>query len=357
MSLVEQLKQISLQTKSLDNVQTEEATKHSLVLPFIQALGYNVFNSQEVIPEFTADVADKKGEKVDYAIKQGDKVAMLIECKHHTTKLSKEHTAQLYRYFSVVDARFAILTNGITYQFYADLDKDNKMDDKPFFTFDITTDIKESKIHQINELEKFAKSSFDEESILDTAKSLKYANAIKKILSEELNEPSDQFIKFFASQIYEGSRITQKVIEELRIVVKETRKQFINDKIHERLESAQRLDNQDRQAEQEKQKSMDEVSENKEPTLTEEENEGFYTIKSILREVLDVSRLTIEPVSNGSVIRLDNNIQKFICRFHFNIRNKYLIIGKEKERNDIESVDDIYKCAEKIKKAASLYND
>ncbi len=46
---------------------TEEATKHALVLPFIQALGYDVFNPMEVVPEYTADFGLKQGEKVDYA--------------------------------------------------------------------------------------------------------------------------------------------------------------------------------------------------------------------------------------------------------------------------------------------------
>lgn len=48
-------------------------------MPFISALGYDVFNPTEVIPEFTADVGTKKGEKVDYAIKKDDKIIILIE--------------------------------------------------------------------------------------------------------------------------------------------------------------------------------------------------------------------------------------------------------------------------------------
>lgn len=100
----------------LPHIQTEEATKHTFVMPFIAALGYDVFNPIEVIPEFIADVGVKKGEKVDYAIKKDDKIVMLVECKHHTDTLSIERTSQLYRYFAVTESRFALITNGYQVQ-------------------------------------------------------------------------------------------------------------------------------------------------------------------------------------------------------------------------------------------------
>ena len=84
---------------------TEEAAKNALVMPFLQALGYNVFNPSEVVPEFTCDVGTKKGEKVDYAIFDGGKISMLIECKPCNTELSLNNASQLFRYFSVTDAR------------------------------------------------------------------------------------------------------------------------------------------------------------------------------------------------------------------------------------------------------------
>ena len=52
-----------------DAIQTEEATKTAFVMPFISTvLGYDVFDPLEVVPEFTADVGIKRGEKIDYAI-------------------------------------------------------------------------------------------------------------------------------------------------------------------------------------------------------------------------------------------------------------------------------------------------
>lgn len=107
---------------------TEEAAKTALVMPFIQALGYDVFNPSEVVPEYVADVGTKKGEKVDYAIRRGDDIVMLIEAKPVKASLSIENASQLYRYFSVTKARIAVLTNGVVYRFFSDLDEPNKLD-------------------------------------------------------------------------------------------------------------------------------------------------------------------------------------------------------------------------------------
>ncbi len=103
--------------KLANHLQTEEATKNALVMPFIAALGYDVFNPKEVVPEFTADVGTKKGEKVDYAIMRDGETIILIECKKANGDLSQENMSQLHRYFTVTKARITILTNGIHYRY------------------------------------------------------------------------------------------------------------------------------------------------------------------------------------------------------------------------------------------------
>ena len=86
--------------KQLPHCETEEATKNALILPFISALGYDIFNPTEVLPEFTADVGIKKGEKVDYAILKEKAPLIIFECKRAGTDLSQVHASQLYRYFA-----------------------------------------------------------------------------------------------------------------------------------------------------------------------------------------------------------------------------------------------------------------
>ena len=202
MDFIEKVQDIAQRIpKTLDYIQTEEATKSAFVMPLIQALGYDIFNPLEVVPEFTADHGTKKGEKVDYAVKKDDSIVMLIECKWCGKTLDGCHASQLYRYFSVTEARFGILTNGIQYQFFSDLDEPNKMDSKPFFEFDML-DFDEQKV---DELKKFTKTTFDLDNILTTASDLKYTNAIKKVFREELDNPSVEFVRYFAKKVYNGS--------------------------------------------------------------------------------------------------------------------------------------------------------
>ena len=218
--------------KQLPHCETEEATKNALTLPFIIALGYDVFNPTEVLPEFTADVAGiKKGEKVDYAILKEKVPLIIFECKRAGTDLSQVHASQLYRYFaSVPGVRFGILTNGIDYRFYSDLDALNLMDDKPFFEFSIL-DIQE---RHVIELQKFTKPSFNLDEILTTANDLKYTAAIQKLIAKEFESPSDGLARFFAKQVYTGV-LTQPVREHFRELTKTSLIRFLNDSINERL--------------------------------------------------------------------------------------------------------------------------
>jgi hypothetical protein len=180
---------------------TEEATKTAVVLPLIQALGFDVFNLEEVTPEFVADVGIKKGEKIDFAIKLNGKTAALIEVKPISMPLGTAQYSQLFRYFSTVEARLGILTNGKEIWFFSDIDEKNKMDKKPFFVFDLQN----FDERQVNELARFQKSNFDIEEILEAASNLKYVKSAAAAISRQLNEPDDDFVRFFGKQIHEGT--------------------------------------------------------------------------------------------------------------------------------------------------------
>ncbi|HEU5375954.1 MAG TPA: type I restriction endonuclease, partial [Ktedonobacteraceae bacterium] len=195
MDFIEVLQNLSskiLKQKNL--IQTEEATKNAFIMPFISALGYDVFDPSEVIPEFIADVGIKKGEKVDYAIKQDGKIIMLFECKGCNGVLDDGHASQLYRYFSVTEARIAVLTDGIIYKFYTDIEQPNKMDSRPFMEFNML-DIQEPLVA---ELKRLTKQAFNLEAILTVASELKYTREIKHILNDQLNAPSEEFVRFLA---------------------------------------------------------------------------------------------------------------------------------------------------------------
>lgn len=152
MDFIDQLKALAAKVPALcDVLKTEEATKNALVMPFIQILGYDIFDPTEVVPEFVADVGIKKGEKVDYAIKKEGQIIMLFECKHCGGDLSIKHASQLFRYFSTTEAKIGVLTNGVIYRFFTDLEAPNKMDEKPFLEVDML-DLNETVVGELKKL-------------------------------------------------------------------------------------------------------------------------------------------------------------------------------------------------------------
>lgn len=222
MDFKDSIKQLSERVLKLkDNLQTEEATKTALIMPFIQMLGYDVFNPLEVMPEYTCDIGTKKGEKIDYAIIKEDSPIILIECKHWKQDLTL-HDNQLLRYFHVSNAKFGILTNGIIYRFYTDLETPNKMDEKPFLEIDLL-DIKHP---DIEEVKKFHKTYFDLENILSSANELKYTRELKCLVNSEFQNPSTDFVKLFAKQVYDGL-LTQKMLEQFTVKKYTTMKQIL----------------------------------------------------------------------------------------------------------------------------------
>ena len=201
-------------------------------MPFLNLLGYDIFDPTEVIPEFVADVGIKKGEKVDYAVKKDDKIIMLFECKHCGGDLNIKHASQLFRYFAVTEARIAVLTNGLIYRFFTDLEAPNKMDEKPFLEVDMT-DLNEVAI---NELKKLRKESFNIDDIIASAGELKYTRQIKRLISEQIDKPSDEFVKLFASKVYDGV-LTPARKDYFSDLTRRSFKQLISERINDRLKA------------------------------------------------------------------------------------------------------------------------
>ena len=353
MDLVDKIKDLASRIpKQMEFIQTEEATKNAFIMPFISALGYDVFNPIEVIPEFTADIGTKKGEKVDYAIQKDDDIIILMECKWSGADLHHEHASQLYRYFSATEARFGILTNGIIYQFYSDIDEPNKMDSKPFFTFNLL----EFQNHQIKELKKFTKAAFSLDDILTTASTLKYTGAIKRVLGQELKNPSELFVRFFVSQIFDG-RLTKPVIEQFTPIVQEAHQQFIKEKLNERLSSALSASESNSVEEPTNEEKEDTVEDDNGIVTTEEEIEGYNIVKAILRQALDVKRVMMRDTKSYCGILLDDNNRKPICRLHFNYSQKYLgiLTMKKEEKIAIENVNDIFNYSKQLLSTVAEY--
>ncbi|TVL10754.1 restriction endonuclease [Shewanella algae] len=353
MDFIERIQALSKRIPQISaSLQTEEATKNALVMPFLSSvLGYDVFNPDEVLPEYTADTPTKKGEKVDYALMKDGEVLMLIECKKYNEKLSIKHASQLFRYFSVTKARIAILTNGVQYLFFTDLDAPNKMDEKPFLVLDLEN-IDE---HIVPEVKKLTTSTFDMESIVNAAGELKYLSDIKRIISDQFKNPEEEFVRFFASRVYDGM-LTPKVKQQFTEITAKALKQFMKDGINERLKSAMG----DRATDDvEEVSGSDGEIENKPRIITtEEEVEGYNVIKAILRQKVDVSRITGRDTQSYFGVLLDNNNRKPICRLHFNTKQKYLGLmdhEKNETRHPLDSVDDIFLHSEALLQTITFY--
>ncbi len=359
MDFVDQLQELAAKASKICNLlQTEEATKNALVMPFIKILGYDIFDPTEVIPEFIADVGIKKGEKVDYAIQKDGKIIMLFECKHCGGDLSISHASQLFRYFSVTDARIAVLTNGIVYRFFTDLEAQNKMDEKPFLEINLL----ELNNSLVAELKKLTKAAFNIDDLMTTAGELKYTQQIKRLLAEQLENPSDEFVKLVASKAFSGV-MTPNRREYFSGIAKRAFRHLINEQIDLRLKSAMSettsVETNSISAETEKDLTQDnEPSRENLVETTKEELEGFYIVKSLLRDIVDPNRITHRDTQSYMGILLDDNNRKPLARLHFNRVQKYLGIfdeNRKEERVPIQNLDEIYQHAEKMRRVFAFY--
>lgn len=358
MDFIDQLRVLSSRVAAnKDNLQTEEATKNAMIMPLIQILGYNVFDPLEVTPELVADVGTKKGEKVDYAILRDGKPIILFECKKSGADLNINHASQLFRYFHVTEARFGVLTNGLVYKFFTDLEQPNKMDAKPFFEFNIL-DFKE---RDVDELKKFAKSAFDLDTILTTANDLKYTRAIQTKLAEWMTNPSEEVVRLLSAELLGSKRFTPAVKDQFTVITKRAFEQFLGERINERLKGAmtpEKVTFVEKPLVAEQQ--PDSSSSNESNVVTSsEELEGFHTIRAIVRNLVPTKRVVMRDAQSYCAILLDDNNRKPVCRLRFNNTQK-LKLGlfngqKEEEQVALESVDDLYNYAEQIRATVALY--
>lgn len=349
------LEQLHQRVDSLkDQINTEEATKNAFIMPFIQILGYDIFNPTEVIPEFVCDIGTKKGEKVDYMIKRDGEPILIIECKHWKENVDA-HNSQLHRYYHVSKARFGVLTNGHIYNFYADLERPNIMDEKPFFTLDLSN----LKGSSMRILENFTKNGYNIEGILDSAEALKYIKAIRIEFEKELQAPSDEIVKLLVNRFFDKP-LTATRMTTFREYTKKAFSNSINDSINFRLKNALNINETIPSKEIESVTPIDENNETPKFVTTQDEIEGAQIVKAILREVVPSSRIAFRDTQSYFGVLLDDNNRKPICRLHFNSAStKYIELfhnGKDNgEKKLLSSLDDIYNFKKEILETVKNY--
>ncbi len=360
MTLREQLVTLRARAERSAELLTEEATKNALIMPALKALGYDVFDPSIVIPEFTADFGVKKGEKVDYALRIGGEIQILIECKPVQADLSTSHASQLYRYFSVTKARFGILTNGREWRFFTDLDSPNKMDDKPFFIFSIN----DYNDQDLLEFEKFSAGSFSVDGIIAAASDLKLKSLISETLRKEFSAPSDEFARMIARRIH-GGNLTAEVRTRFASLIVACVADILRDQANQRLKDAI-----DRPSSATVSVAIpaslppvavvntaEAVGQPEGIKTTEEELEAFRIIRAILRKDVDFKRIAIRDAASYCAVLLDDNNRKPIARLYLEGKRKRVGIFRDKTetRHDIEGVDDLYSLADALVAAVRTY--
>jgi hypothetical protein len=340
-------------------IETEEATKNAFVMPFISTvLGYDVFNPAEVIPEFTADVGTKKGEKIDYAVSHGGQIQLLIEVKKINDPLRIEHASQLFRYFAVTHARIAVLTNGEVYQFYTDLDAPNRMDAKPFLVLDFAA-LDETLLP---ELAKLTKESFDLDSVISAAGELKYIGQLKRVLAAQFKQPEDEWVRFLTTRVYDGS-FTQRVREQFVPLVVKAAGQFLTEQVNDRLKNA--LGGPDSYvsvssgtpeagpvAEERPVDAAGDV------VTTERRSRGTGSCGPSSAAEVPVARVVARDTKTYCGVLLDDNNRKPIARLWLNRSRKYLGVfdeNKVETRLPIDDVQDIYTHAHLLRQTVARY--
>jgi len=358
MDFADKLTSLARRTDRVEHLQTEEATKMALVVPFIAALGYDVYDPLEVVPEFTTDVGTKKGEKVDYAIFKDGEPIMLFECKKVGVNLEKVSASQLYRYFSVSKARVGVVTDGVIYRFFSDLEADNKMDERPF----LEVDVRSIDDFAVAQLKRFAKAVFDLDDLLGAAEQLKYSKAMRAYLEKELQSPSDELVRLVASQVYEG-RFGKRVVDKFRPIVRSAFSGLIHDRIERRLQAALASEDGDAPApgptaEGEVVAADTEelpegvVSVDGDVVTTQEEVDAYHIVRAIVSELVAPERVAMRDAKSYCSVLFDDNNRKPICRLRFNNRERLVLGTFDSEKNetkyDLDSVQDIFACRDDL---------
>ena len=260
--------------------------------------------------------------------------------------LERKHLSQLFRYFTVTSAKFGILTNGRIFEFYTDLEEPNKLDQKPFFRFDLL----EVNSNAILELSKFEKSSFDVERILANAERLKYISAVKQVISSEFEEPSDEIVRIIAGKVHEG-RITAHVRDQVGSAIKSAYKDVLRDAVQQRLSSALKKTSEIDENVEEEQADTGGV------VTTQDEVEGMMIIRAIVCEVIDPTRVTLRDSKSYCAILIDDNNRKPLCRLHFDRKQWQLSLfdSDEEVRVDVSGLSDIYKHSKRLRTTAQKY--
>jgi hypothetical protein len=226
-----------------ERAENEAATRLFLIMPFLQLLGYDPYDPDEIVPEADASFSDKFKNKVDYAIYQNKEPVIAIETKK-VGNLSESNKGELKGYFNAMPSvKLGILTNGISYQLYSDASRANMMDDQPFVIIDLE-EIAQDRISDsvFDALLKLRKGVFNPENVGKDAQRKLYINAYLTVLEKAFKTPQKELVRTLMDLAQIQGNKTAKLVDEQTAVIAEAMRTFFDKKLLERVGFADRGD-------------------------------------------------------------------------------------------------------------------
>lgn len=325
------LTELSSKASILKNqITNEESTKTSLILPFFRMLGYDIENPQIISPEYTVGA-----DKVDYSIMQNSMPLLFIEAKNVKENLNK-HVDQAKKYFNNSDVKIICLTNGLIYNFYSDMNKDNEMDNDPF----LSLNIEKITDYEIQYLKQLSIDNFTMENYNDIIYHIK----ITEFIRHQLENPSEEFVRFVTNNI-SSRRKTKKFLDRLRKLIFKSMENVLNIISG----SSTIVFNPE---------GCKSKASNSQAVTTEEELEGYKIIVSILSKVFSIDNLSFKDTTSYFSIIADKKPGQWIARLCLGTKKKSILLpdgSRNGCRYYLNSIEDLYKYEDEILESASKY--
>ena len=316
--------------KATEKCANEAQTRLYLIEPIIQVLGYSSFD--DMLTEINAGWG-AKNDRADIGLLVKDKKnpEIIIECKSLGKKLTDKEASQLNNYFiNTKNSKIGILTNGLEWRFYSvnNSTKSQNLFEIPFLVLDFS-DINDELIEQLSKFHRnFLVTNLNE--LLDETQEFYFMQGFDKALSEELFEPSDDFIKAIFSRMDVKKNLTDTIKDKIKLLINSNSIQTALLKVIE-----------------EESKSGNMV------ITTAEELKIYHTVKTILvhNKKIDAERITYRDQKNSFNVLVDNNNKKIVCKI-LSARNLIEING---DKFDYVGIHSIVKIKKQLLESALLH--
>ena len=155
----------------------EAATKNALILRCLSLLGWDIFNVDEVSPEYSVGKLS-----VDYSLRIDNANKVFVEVKRVREDL-ENHQEQLLSYSFKQGINLAILTNGIAWWFYLPL-LEGDWEQRKFYTIDVFQQEAEDIASKFRDF--LARENIARGKAVDNAKAVLESQQRRKKLQETL---------------------------------------------------------------------------------------------------------------------------------------------------------------------------